>query len=242
MQIKVKIDQKACLAKGLDAPASYYLATISPATLSVEVRTWLSQHMLDEITVSGISFAIPKPTQGDLEQMIAKQIRIEHTARQNEQTALANLFQLLSEEEKWLYNAGLLPTATVLKAVALALHPRLEVLSKALTKTRSIDALHLGLRPREQAKSTPVLIWHLDKTHAVQYEVEAPDTGWHESADGTWVEFIKAVETAGFKVSRLLSNGDCFKVEIVSKTPEFPVQLVTWLQINTNQNLARLLA
>lgn len=233
MQIKVKIDQKACLSKGLDAPLSYYLATISPVTLPVEVRTWLGQHMLDEITVSCISFHIPKPTQGDIEQKILKQIRIEQEDRKNEQTAIANLLKLLNEEQQWLFKTGLLPDEVILKSIALEFHPKLEVLNQTLAPKRVITALQLWIPQGQQDKSTATLVWHADQTHDIQYNIDHTSAKWHDAADATWIPFIKTVETAGYKVLKILGQEDSFKVEIHPAAKVFPVQVSFWVQIKS---------
>lgn len=133
MKIKVRIDQAACLAKGLDAPNSYHFIEVTPSSLTPEQRVCLAGLLKNGIEAD-ISFNVPSPNFGDLQTSLTALVNADLGLQTEKKQAEDNLVLQLGEDQVALLKRNLLAKETVSKACTAILTPWIDTVKAGIPK------------------------------------------------------------------------------------------------------------
>lgn len=246
MQIKVNIDQAACLGRGLDTEKSYAKIEIKPATLAPSVRKWLAKKMINGYELD-IAMAMPLPTQKDLEDYVLQILNLEQAQAQREAENKKVFRDALSPEEQCLLDQGMLPTAALLTASHTILKPLLQQIlaidfpqEYCLHDVRITSKSEVTTTNWDNAKFRPMLICNLiDDSKKSTLNMQEPHPWspvasgrtWQNSYTKEWVAYAQQLTSLGIKLSEVLTEdiGGNLMLHLAVAVNGLPTDIDLWL-------------
>lgn len=219
MLIIVKINQAACLAKGLDAPSSTAKIELNPKLIPADMCQFLASKLQKNSLFLDIEFDKPTPTLQDLDQALRVLRELDTQKARN-----AAIFQEhLSAENLRLHNEGRLSTMAKLKTVFKMLHPLLDrILHETTPNGCMLTQICLRLSEHDEPiQLTSDLSCKVAKIEPMSEELASE---WFSVLDENWLDYIKQIESHGTKIVNILKiqKGQQICIQVNPKTPGIP--------------------
>lgn len=233
MNIHVKINQRACILKGLNAPNSGADIEVNPTLLPADVKRILASK-IERGNEADLTFDHPNPTLKHLSDRLIELLRAEKDAIANELI----FEEYLSPEDLRLYRDGRLSQETRLltnlRLILAGLHP---VTSIKLPCGYTLWDAVLFSQTAPQAGTEPVVIaidlatgrWQLDQEFYKQNLVDR----WTDIRNGQWLDFIERVEGHSMKVIAVhqqIGGSRHIRIGLKPTTTGFQPDVELWLR------------
>ena len=208
MKIKVRIDQAACLAKGLDAPNSYHFIEVNPASLTPEQRLCLSGLLKNGIEAD-LAFNVPTPNFGDLQNSLTTIVSADLGLQIEKKQAEANLVLQLGESQVALLKRNLLPKEQVTQACLNILKPWVEKVKACIPKPTGYELAAISVKLDTNYSILGSAAWEVRLSYFVAKDQEKAKTDFlnlfHKQSfptefyptDDSWVQTIEGIEKLG---------------------------------------------